>query len=403
MAIIETDNPYIEKELIKLENLVTEGGGGIHSDLVMFSEGGGLAIKTKEPMERGREIIRLSRDVLLPSDKYIVSVKGEDFEIAFPKDSTFSTLQKKIGESMITLYNLTKKVQMQKEFSFLLSVADYPGLVDAIGAGRGLGVNLEEWRKKVHAGLEGDEFNRFISETFLKTRHLGYNDHIRSSSVSILMPIVDFMNHHWNGENFKVGAGVRKGDLAVNTSQPIPGSLECFAFYNAMDALDALLRYDFIDEFAPVVRSVPVSLPAGDFGVIEVSNLPYFTMGKKLPQAVADLNRFLPSMSVDPKTKILKASHLMIPVQGSPLALRRVLQVLLVNLAGEGNASQEFFATWLRDSEAKVIEQNKTYYKGLLEMIVALVKEKGPSAGLARMQHLCELQLGKIANYVSVE
>lgn len=402
MAIIKADDPLIEKELLRLEELVTDGGGGVHSDMVIVAENGGLSVQTREPMANGREIIRLSRDVLLPSDKYQIGVKGDEFTIEFADKSGFSDLQRELGETMITLYNLTHKVKMQREYSFLLSLAPYPELVDFIDSGRMFGANLNEWRPKVHKGLEGEELNRFLSETFLKTRHLGYADYIRTSSISILMPIIDFINHNWNGANFGSGVGVRQGDLTVNTAYPFAGSLECYAFYNIMDSLDALLRYDFIDESAPVVRSVPIDLQAGDHGLIVVKSWPGAGGKKNLATAIADLSRYLPTMTVDRQKKTLNASHLMIPVGASPLALRRVLYLLLVNLTGKV-VEKTFSERWIREAEHKIVEKNKAHYKDMLALIDKLTKERGGGPGLERMRGLCNLQLEKLAAYKMME
>ncbi len=122
MTNIIADNAEIEKELQTVEKLVVEGGGGFHSNLIICSRDGDLCIETTEPMADGKEIIRLSRDVLLPSDQYIFGAKNGEFTIEFLKHSTFSTIQKKLAETMVKLYNLTGKVESYKEASFLLSI-----------------------------------------------------------------------------------------------------------------------------------------------------------------------------------------------------------------------------------------------------------------------------------------
>ncbi len=403
MAIIETDNPEIEKELKKLEALVEEGGGGTHSDLLIHThQDGGLSIETKEPMPPGKEIIRLSRDILLPADQYNVSIKNGQFDVQFPKNSNLSTLQKKLTENMIALYNLTDKVALHKKLSFLLSIFIYPELVDLLAKGRLFGNNMRQWAEKAEKDLHGEVLDQFVSETFLKTRHLGYNDHFRTSSVSILMPIVDFMNHHWQGAAFNVGTGVRQGDLAVTANQVVDGNNECYAFYGIMDAFDTLVRYDFVDDFAPVVRSIPLELEVPDYGVIKVNSFPGAINKKKLPEKLTDLSRFVPVMTLNGEEKSLSITHLIIPTNGSPRALRRILYVLLVNLIGK-EAEESLYAPWLRESERKIIEENSRYYKKLLDLLDKLIQENGSNPGLDRVHHMAKLQMKKLSAYIYLD
>lgn len=399
MAIIETDNREIEKEILALERLIEQGGGGIHSKVVISDQGGSLSIKTKEDMGRGKEIIRLSRDTVLPADQYDVLIKNGKFDLKFPKNSNLSKLQRQLAESMITLYNLTDKVKLHQEFSFLLSVRDYPEIVEKLREGRVFGSNMLQWHEKLQGKMSTDEFGEFLSDSFLKTRHLGYGDHIRTSNVSILMPIVDFLNHHWQGAAFQVGLGVRKGDLAVTANQVVDGNLECYAFYSVMDAMDALLRYDFIDEYAPVVRSVPITLDVPDFGTIKVNSLGTMVNSAKLAKQILDLNRFIPTVTPLKDKKTVAASHLLIPTDGSPNALRRVLFILLANIAGKLDMEKAFCEPWIRQAEQDIVAKNNAYYNELITLVNKITQDKGASPGLERVRHLAAVQLKKLSEY----
>lgn len=399
MAIIESDNAEISRELHRLDTLVAESGGGIHSDLVIFSEGPSLGLRTRAPMARDREIIRLARGSVLPEDKYEVSLKGEEFIATFPKGSNLSTTQRKLAECMMALYTLTGKAAFQEEVSYLYSIAKYPELIDVLVRGRAHTIEFNKWKPQVVEGLTEEKKREYIAQTFLKTRYLGYNDHVRTSSVSVLMPVIDFLNHHWQGASFIVGQGVRKGDLCVGVRQPIEGSLECYAFYNIMDAFDSLIRYDFVDTLAPVVRSVPVELKVENHGVIRVKAEAGMAKAKSLAPQIADLKRYLPFRNlVEPG--VLEVSNLMIPVEGSPLALRRILNLVLMTLTGPAAMSAEQRRAWIREAEAAVIEANRAYYEELEGAAQALIDTRGPDPGLERIAHLARTQAAKIQTYV---
>ncbi len=398
MAIIESDNPEIEKELLKLERLISEGGGGLHSDLLIHCQEGNLSLRTKEPMKPGKELVRLSRGVLLPDDQYEVSIKDRAFIVNFPKKSSLSTLQQKLAETMMALYTMTDKVALQKQYSFQLSIGPYPGLMDKIAGARQLHEDYLESQRKIEKGLKGAALDQFICESFLKTRHLGYSDLIRISSVRVLMPVIDFFNHHWLGSAFNIGQGVRQGDLVVENRQPVPESLECYAIYGIMDSLDSLLRYDFIDESAPIVRSVPIELDVPGKGKIIINSLTGAMNKKKLAKEINDLNRYMPIAALNKKENTITASHLLIPTGGSPMALRRILVILLTKLTGDV-PNESFRKAWLREAELKIMEKNNAYYKEVLEHVKKLIEEKGESPGLEQLRRVFELQLSKLAQY----
>lgn len=399
MAIIESDNPAVEKRLTKLVDLVEEGGGGTHSKLVIASMGGGLRISTKEPMGRGKEIIRLSKGVLLPSDQYEVSVKGDEFDVKFPESSTLSDVQKKLTECLIGLYNDTNKVALHKKESFLLAIVKYPSLIKYLMDGRKFPDKITNWIEHAQKGLSASEMEAFLSETFLQTRHLGYSDKRRMTSVSILMPIVDFLNHHWLGSSFSQVQGVRDGDLTVATAQPIENSLECFAFYGVMDAFDTLLRYDFLDVSAPIVRSVPIELEAPEGGKIKVGSATGSLLAKKLTKEIRDLHRFIPRMNINKDTKILTVSHLFVPSGGSPRALRRVLHIVLANIIDKEAYGIEKAEEWVRQAEEIIIDKNAAYYEGLLSLLDAAPLSADDSDGLKAIRTLAKTQLDKLQRY----
>ncbi|MEZ5918369.1 MAG: hypothetical protein R3D66_00075 [Alphaproteobacteria bacterium] len=401
MAIIEADNPEIGAELRRLEKLVEEGGGGMHSDVVLYADCHGLGVRTREPMPRGKEIIRLSRKILLPEDYYNIRVEKGAFSVNFENNAGFLPLQKELTDCMIRLYNFTDKVGFQKKVSFCCPSCTYPDLTDHLFRGRHISDLMLKWRPRLEdPSLSEDTLNDFITETFLKTRHLGYEDKIRASNISILMPVIDFMNHHWEGAAFNVGLGVRPGDLAVMSSQPVPESTDCYAFYGIMDAFDTLVRYDFIDEGAPVVRSIPLELEAPGLGTIKIDSQTGANNRKKLEGKLADMSRFIPVMTVDRKKRTLSASHVMIPVKGSRRALRRALYILLTNLAGQ-EIETAVWKSWVREAEATILEKNRLYYEELAKLSERSIREKGPDEGLDRISALAALQLEKLEGYAA--
>lgn len=405
MVSVIADNPKIESEIKNLIDILVGAGSGFHSQLVIHEQGGGLGIRTAEPMEDGKEIIRLPRTVLMPGDQYYLDVSGENFIVSYPEHATLSDLQKRIIDKMYEIYNLTDKVRLHEKYSFLFSLKDAPELIDKLGEGRDfIAGSYQEWIGWIKAGMTEEQRRKLICNTYVKTRPLGYSDPVRESSVSMIMPVLDFMNHHWEGGTFSVGQGIRAGDLTMQTSQPAEGSSECFAHYGVMDAFDTLIRYDFVDEHAPIVRSVGLSVegPAGE--EIRIQNKLNFFYKKELSKDLQDLRRHIPDIVFDEDGR-MTVSHLFLPNHKSRFALKRVLNMALEAYV-KRHSKQISLAdakAWRVKTQERIIEANNNYYRDLLRFIEGMTEEKKRSFGVARVRDMALHQLARIGEYVIQE
>lgn len=401
MVAIVAENAEVEKEIQNLLDILVDAGSGFHSQLLIYEKGGGLSIKTTEPMEFGKEIIRLPRTVLMPGDQYSLDVKEGAFVVTYPDHSIATDLQRRVINKMYEIYNLTNKVDLHEKYSFLLSLKNSPDLLDKLAEGREFVIGAyKDWLSWIKAGMTDEQYRKILYETYVKTRPLGYSDPVRESSVSMIMPVLDFMNHHWEGGSFAVGQGVvRKGDLVMHTSQPFKDSTECYANYGILDAFDALVRYDFIDKAAPILRSVCVDLegPAGD--VIHIKNHLGFVYKKELKENVQDLRRYIPDISFKDDQTVV--SHILLPADKSKFALVRVLNIILETYNGRHakKMGEKEGKIWRKKAQEKIIEKNNAYYRELLGLIDALPKDHKDSFGVLRVRDMAYHQMEKLKAY----
>lgn len=403
MVSIVANDPKIENAIQSLLDTLINAGSGFHSKLVIHEEGGGLSLETTEPMERGKEIIRLPRTVLMPGDQYGLDISGSDFVVEYPEHSIATDLQRRIIDKMYEIYNLTNKIKLHEEYSFLLSLENTPSLIEKLGEGRQFITGpYEEWMSWIKTGMTSDQRKSLICDTYVKTRPLGYSDPVRESSVNMIMPILDFMNHNWEGGAFSVGQGVtRKGDLTMQSSQPFKDSLQCYANYGIMDAFDTLVRYDFVDKSAPILRSVAVDIdgPAGNGETIQIKNKIGVFCKKELSKEMQDLRRHIPDFSFEGDQMIV--SHILLPLDTSKFALVRVLNMILAAYHKHHSTTfnEEKAKVWRIRAQETIIEKNKAYYKDLLSFIEALPQEQRESFGVARVKDLAQYQLQKVDDY----
>jgi hypothetical protein len=409
MVSITSDSPHIERAFSKLIKTLEEAGSGFHSSLCVDASTKGICISTKEPMQTGREIIRIPRAALMPGDQYVVKLVGDNLVIDYFINTTLKDRQKAIIEQMFEIYNLTAKIPEHKKINFLISLKSYPELYEKLMAKRHYNPKYDKWFKGLQDGMDNAEYHKFLIDTFIQTRPLGYSDPIREDSMSTIMPVIDFLNHHWEGGHFNVGGGTRVGDLTINASQPFKNSTECFAFYGVLDAADALIRYNFVDESTHVVRSIELELEVPDGRKIMIGNKHHEPKGRfMLPEEISDLVSYAPSFSFaedegkGEAEQDLSASFLLLstPASRAPLALRRTLTYAIRHMHTKFNKDIDFnIVDWVAEAENKIIEVNKKHYEDIRSCTRSLISEKGESENLARIKRLADIQLQRLEEY----
>lgn len=120
-------------------------------------------------------------------------------------------------------------------------------------------------------------------ELFLKTRFLyvsakrsegifrrGLDN--RNEAVRVLMPIIDFFNHHPKGSGFRV----RENGLSIRAAlgselEDSKNLVQMYACYGGFrDVLQMAIKYGYVDEQIPYVYSAPFSWFDEDFGDVHV-------------------------------------------------------------------------------------------------------------------------------------
>lgn len=404
MAKIEADNREIEKALIGLDKAINENGGWLHPDLVMkCHDDGNLSIEI-EGVKPGEKIIKLPADLLLPVKKLEITLKDGAFDFTVPNKNALIPVQHELAELKFNLYNLTHKAKYHEETNFWLSIGVQPDILDYIVSARTLGDNYTKLRDSAHKGFEGMDIEEYVCSDFIKSRVLGFKNKTASGegkkSVGkgphVIMPVIDFLNHHWRGSQFQNDQKSSQVGLAISCRQPIEGSNECYASYRPMDALDSFINYGFMDEYAPFVRSVPMEIQVPDLGRIVIKSRINLFNSKKLVKQAQDLRMFLPIMQKS--YDIITASHLLIPTEGSPMALRRVLGILIARLVGE-DLDRKRAMEFIRNAERTIIEQNIEFYDGLLKKVQESREEGDDQAALDVAENLAALQKRKIEGY----
>ena len=242
--IVRTDDREIENELVAMQKVIIGNGGWIHPGFIAgYSSDTGLSVYMQGSGLPAEYIIKLPEDLLIPADLINLSVKGGEFVVAPDTDSLSST-QLEIIKHMISIYNLTDKVEFHKKECPWIKYRKAPELIDQLLRAR----TQVDSSKKKQEGMHGkgvyDSFEDLVVETFSSSRVLRYKGKGGEPGQArhVYMPVIDYMNHDYRGSVYmpeRDNKGRRYLNIRYQELSEI--SHECSTFYGMYDGLDMFL------------------------------------------------------------------------------------------------------------------------------------------------------------------
>lgn len=365
------DNKEIEKVLYKLYQQVTANGGVVHEKLTIVSNNGDLQVTVAEEVPEGEEIIILPRVCLLPVDRYKLDLDGDKI-VMISHDKDLSDGQVSMMKTMIELFNLSGKIEAQKKTSTYSLFYKDKDLLQRILKSRS-----EDGIPFLKDGEKMSEKSYYL-ESFLNTRTLGIKEEGKEGSAKFVMPFIEFLNHHAKATRYTPRyADVNSPDVklrnevshvAVMKACPVEGSKECYVCYGPYDSMDALIQYNYADESAFFVRSVPmeIDLPGG-IGVIGIRSITWDSQHKDLPDNLKDLEFYVPEITVNVVKDVVNLNFIYIPSNSRPHAMRRILALVLSHF--ELDLDQSQMIEILRFVEKRIINENIKHFEELSEYL----------------------------------
>ena len=388
MVAIDSDDAEIGR---RLERMLAESrriGGEFADDLVIRCSGGSLSLALP-PGSTTDTIIRLPERALLPIKSFQLSLKGDDIVID-GADADISPERRALMEQMVEVYNLTAKIAWYRRTAVPLFLRARPDLAELVGRGCDLPM-----RRLLTDRLPAEFLQRLPLDRFLSTRLLDYHDDSEEDRQDVLMPVVDFMNHHAEGAAFQISTGADERGLSVGRARGrLRDREECFAFYGQYDAMETLLRYNFPDDSNNFIRSIPVVITLPEVGTISADAARSKGGGKNLPPPLKPIGRYLPKI-ISKQPRYLKVAFLAVST-ALPQSLRQVLNLLIANL----DRTKVDRLDLILAAEAQVLEANKAHYRELQQALKAVPASAPDEAQiLAGLSRASELQLERLQAY----
>ena len=385
----------VEETFRTLCQLITDNGGVIHEELIVDQKGRSVTVRVPSIVEDNAIIIKLSRPLLLPYKKFNIYIQDDKY-ILNDCDESITPLQRELMEHMLALYNLTDKFAEHREISVLQLIHKDPDVIKWILGAR------DPTSRQLIDDMANDDLQEALKKSFFKTRVIGVHNKSSNDREQCLMPLVDFINHHFQANIFNLPDHI-DGELNILKSTPVDGSNECYVRYSNMDALDSLLNYDFADDHAKFVRSVPMKIELEGVGTCEIkAGLSHVKHNLAiLPDHLKGLGIYLPQMMANNVTKTFELSFLMIPQAGAPKSMRRILAAGLGMIAP--TASPDQVLGYVTALEKQVIRHNIIFYNDLREKLDNHQRVAGCEVLYDCIYQMIDCQIANIRKYPFIE
>ncbi|MEZ0223988.1 MAG: hypothetical protein ACAH83_05500 [Alphaproteobacteria bacterium] len=385
MVAIDTDSREIRRAIEKLVNLSTACGAEYSRDIIIRCCQGNLSVaaRTGKGKDNGDNLIRLPRRSLPRIDQFQFSQDGDGLVLAGWSEAA-PPLHVQIIDAWIDLYNLCGKMETHRRVSPWVLLSEQPELVPILAAARDaplMGVILDDLRA-------GNVWNVAL-DSFLFSRL------IQIDKIAVLMPVGEFVNHSALARPFDYPRSKEGRSLVVHRTQfPDRFGDECFVSYGTFDSLDSWLVYNFVEEHASFVRSVPLDIDLPGAGMLRVRAYIASADHPQLPPELADLRTYLPQV-LERTQGSIDVSFLLIPAAHSQ-ALRRVLRWAIDQLS-PGNSQIDAL---VEKAERQILDKNWAYYEAFRKILQSVkLKDQDKLPLLDSLTSLCALQLARLIEY----
>lgn len=261
-SFIDAQSADVTAILAATIRVVQREGGRLHPSVVLWERAGDLRVRVRPDVSGadGQPAFFLPRRLLVPVAGAEWGHSTTELDLRSPPPG-LSVAQQELLELWIALYNTTGKIGWIRQNHARLALREAPTVISAL--------------RDLRAGFESAA-DAEIPDVFLHTRVFGLPplDGAQSTAVgvrgdkqSVLMPLIDLLNHHRRGSPYLLDEHSMHPRIAT-----LPDGDESFANYGGRrDGLDLTLGYAFADPLVPFVRSGPLDVDVPRLGRVQVA------------------------------------------------------------------------------------------------------------------------------------
>lgn len=370
---VDTERPEVGEILQSLGQRIREHGAQFASGFYVRARGGELTLASDGPAERTSRLVAVPYTAMPDTRSFRVRLDGERFAAEDRLDGPPATdLHRAVFHDMIALYNAAGKPDQWARQTPWLTLWHDPDVVEHL-------VNAQAYKTQIpllNKYRAGDR-DGVLVDSFLKSRTFNLtqaSDATRDGTAQVVMPFIDFLNHHFLARGFQHGRlDGDVGTLFTFQDRPVEGSDECFVRYNVLDMHTAFIGYGFLDGSASFTVSQPTTIELEADLRLDVRRQTGKGFPKKLPSKLRELQIYMPKVTASQNSDDVTLSRLMIPGANAPQALRRVLNTVIRQRRADWPEHRIDGA--VRAAEAQLLDANHRYFDRLAELL-ALARQR---------------------------
>ena len=385
-----------------VENL-KQMGASFHPLLRIVEDGGDLSIRSFASYDDEQRLIVIPLRCMPILSDFKLAISADKLLSYTLSQSVLNKDAHRIMDNMLAIYNATGKLKSWAATYPLLTLREYPELVDKLYALRALCPNIQTF-KKLYDEKKWDEL---LLESFVGSRKFNFTPKLLKvigidadeTDRSGLLTVIDFLNHKSGAKTYEVNR--KSKDMEIHGLADRLNN-EVFVQYNFYDPLVTYLNYGFIENNPPWLFSVPMTLTARSGLSVIVHNMQAATKAKANNE-LSHIEQFLPSYLSRKNNKIV-VSILTIPDSSARDTLVQVLKVILTKHDAEGLYQNEtVLMAEVENLEKQLLRFNFETWTSL-GRDVAQLRAKGKMTtedALESLRALCNFSLQHISDYMS--
>ncbi len=248
---VDSPNLAVRAAIGRIVDLLVDNGGTLHPALVIVERAGAISIHAD--VDDGALLAEVPEELLVPVGDCRIEAVGDLLKVV-DRGTSLSEVQSEMLEAHLDVYNLTSKTVWARTMLAPFALADHPSDIAVI--------------RRLRPSFAAETVS--LADAFIRTRVLRAmrtpSDETDTSKGAVLMPVIDFFNHHHRGMGFVR----RDGLLSMRAARP-SGGTECFARYSRVDALGQVLHYGFVLDETRLASSAPLQVSVDGLNVSVLS------------------------------------------------------------------------------------------------------------------------------------
>ena len=386
---IDSDNREVELLLRQLEDLAVGAGAFLNPGLSIVVRNGNLSVESEVPA--GEPLVKLPPACLIPTDELEFHLEGGSIGVG-SRPPGLSETQTGLLECLLAIYNQGNKLEQHGDYLPWLAFRGAPELLEHLRLGRKDAPKINGlYQMATDGDPEGLLLKHYVGSRVLRYRTEQGDP--QSPAHKVLMPFIDFFNHHSASPGFQRDGAA----LVVKASRPLDGSNECFVSYSRMDALDSFLNYGFVDASSSYLRSVSASISLPGLAEITVLGTGGAKRKNPPPPALADLKFLVPPFRKAEDGGFILGG-LLIPGPQTLLAMHRILGFVIARFLAPG-IGQAQLQELVDAAVEQVLETNERYYAKLAAILAEVRPRLPDGSALQQLEQLISLQQDKLGAY----